>query len=63
MVPISLARMFPTVRAVGSHVDFYVNGQKVGQADDSTYSTGLVGLEVGTGTECIFQSMTIARVG
>jgi hypothetical protein len=32
------------VRAVGSQFNFYVNGIQVGQASDSAYSTGLVGL-------------------
>ena len=32
------------VRMKGSHFDFYINGTKVGQADDSTYTSGLSGL-------------------
>jgi hypothetical protein len=32
------------VRAVGSHFEFSVNGTQVGQIDDSTFSSGLLGL-------------------
>jgi hypothetical protein len=32
------------VRAVGSHFTFFVNDVQVGQADDSTYTSGLLGL-------------------
>jgi hypothetical protein len=36
------------VRAKGSHFDFYINGTKVGQADDSTYPSGPLGLSAWT---------------
>jgi hypothetical protein len=32
------------VRAVGSHFTFFVNGVQVGQVDDATYASGLLGL-------------------
>jgi len=32
------------VRVTGSQFDFFVNGIQVGQASDTTYSTGLIGL-------------------
>lgn len=32
------------MRIKGSHFDFYVNGTKVGQVDDTTYTSGLSGL-------------------
>ena len=34
-------------RAVGSHFEFFVNGTQVGQFDDSTFTTGLTGVEGG----------------
>lgn len=32
------------VRMKGSHFDFYINGTKVGEVDDTTYTSGLSGL-------------------
>ncbi len=49
------------VIAKGSHFDFFVNGTKVGQADDSTFSSGLVGLDAGDSTECVFTDFVMAK--
>ena len=49
------------VRAVGSHFDFYVNGKKVGQADDATYPSGQVALLGFSGIECVFTNIKITR--
>jgi hypothetical protein len=42
------------VTAVGSHFVFSVNGTQVGQAEDSTYSSGLLGLEGDDGMDVAF---------
>jgi hypothetical protein len=47
------------VRAVGSHFDFFVNGTKVGQADDSTYPIGLQALIGEYGIEVVFSNLKI----
>lgn len=49
------------VRAKGAHFDFWINGAKVGQFDDSTYASGLVGLACSDNTECVFSNLTIAQ--
>jgi hypothetical protein len=49
------------VRAVGSHFDFFVNGTKVGQADDATYPSGQVALLGFSGIECVFTNFKITR--
>lgn len=48
------------VRAIGPHFDFYVNGVKVGQADDSTFASGRCGFEVYNSTEVVFSNFVIA---
>lgn len=45
----------------GSHFDFFINGVKVGQFEDSTYTSGLVGLECGESSECVFANLSIAQ--
>jgi hypothetical protein len=53
------------VRVVGFHFDFFVNGTKVGQADDRTYSTaptvspGQIALAGGDGMEVVFSNLKI----
>jgi hypothetical protein len=42
------------VTAVGSHFVFSVNGTQVGQADDSSFSSGLLGLEGDDGMDVAF---------
>ncbi|HEU0027147.1 MAG TPA: hypothetical protein VFQ25_08530 [Ktedonobacterales bacterium] len=51
------------VVAVETHFLFYVNGQQVGVEDDSTFTTGLVGLanlDDDTTTEIVFTNLTVA---
>lgn len=48
-------------RAVGTHFNFYLNGIQVGQADNSTYATGLTALFAGQDMECVFSNLTIAQ--
>lgn len=48
------------VRAKGTHFDFFANGTKIGQVDDTTYASGLVGLSGAENGECVFANLTIA---
>jgi hypothetical protein len=50
------------VRVNGVHFDFFVNGTKLGQADDSKYSTisGLVALDGNDGIEVVFSNLKVA---
>ena len=51
------------VRAQGSHFTFYVNGTKVGEADDSTFTTGYSGIEGGGGgIEVAFNNFKITAL-
>jgi hypothetical protein len=50
------------VYAKGSHFDLYINGTKVGQADDTTFMSGEVGLWGDTDSEYVFDTLTIARL-
>ena len=45
----------------GSHFDFYVNGMKVGQADDSALPSGMPGLFGGVGIEIVFTSFLVKQ--
>jgi hypothetical protein len=47
------------VRAVRSHFDFFVNGTKVGQADNSTYPIGLLTLNGEYGIAVVFSNLKI----
>jgi hypothetical protein len=47
------------VRAVASHFDFFVNGTKVGQADDSTSVAGPAALGGADGIEVVFSNLKI----
>jgi hypothetical protein len=53
------------VLAIGSHFVFYVNGQKVGEEDDSTFSSGRVGLgnffDAEANTDVVFTNLTVAK--
>lgn len=49
------------VRSSGSHFDFFVNGTKVGQADDSTYSSGKAGLEAGDTMQVVYNNFKITN--
>jgi hypothetical protein len=51
------------VRAQGSHFTFYVNGTKVGEADDSTFTTGSSGVVGGGGNiEVAFNNFKITAL-
>ncbi len=47
------------VRFKGSHFAFFVNGQQVGQADDSTFTSGRVGLAADTDTQVVFNDIKV----
>jgi hypothetical protein len=49
------------VVAKGPHFDFFVNGARVGSADDSTFLSGEVGVVSGDSTECVFTNFIVAR--
>ena len=49
------------VRALGSHFDFFVNGTQVGQVDDTSYTSGMVGLSSGDSIEAVFSNLVISR--
>jgi hypothetical protein len=48
------------VSAKGSHFDFFVNGTKVGSADDSTFASGEVGVAGGNPIECVFTNFIVS---
>jgi hypothetical protein len=50
-----------SVHAAGSHFDFYVNGTKVGQADDSTFASGRVGLAGGTNIQVVYNNFKVTN--
>ena len=50
-----------SVTAKGSHFDLFVNGTKVGQTDDTTYTTGLIGLTVSSGIESVFTNLVVTK--
>ncbi|HEY7350541.1 MAG TPA: hypothetical protein VH599_19690 [Ktedonobacterales bacterium] len=48
------------VQAKGAHFEFYINGTKVGKADDTTFSSGKSGLVAnGDGTEVAYNNFQI----
>lgn len=49
------------INATGSHFDFFINGTKIGQANDATYPSGLVGLAGAYQGECVFSNLIIAE--
>ncbi|HZC79636.1 MAG TPA: family 16 glycoside hydrolase, partial [Ktedonobacterales bacterium] len=49
------------VVAKGSHFDFFVNGTKVGQADDTTFASGKSGLFVSEQAEAVFTNLKITK--
>jgi hypothetical protein len=49
------------VRAHGSHFDFFVNSQQVGQADDSTFTSGRVGVEAGNTIQAVFNNFKVTN--
>jgi hypothetical protein len=48
-----------TVQAEGSHFVFFINGTQVGEADDSTFATGAVGLFADSNTEVAYTNFEI----
>ena len=49
------------VRAVGSHFSFLVNGTMVGENDDASLASGIVGLDCGDTIECVFTNLLLVR--
>jgi len=49
------------VYAKGAHMDFFINGKAVGSLDDSSYSTGMIGLVASDG-ECVFTNLFIGEL-
>lgn len=47
----------------GTHFTFFVNGVKVGEADDSSVGNGRVGLYAEQGVEATFTNLMIAQPG
>lgn len=50
------------VRMLGSHIDFFVNGVKIGAADDATYSAGLIGLQGAENAAVAFNNFQVATL-
>ena len=50
------------VKGVGSHFQFFVNGTSIGQSDDATYASGLIGLTSGNGIEVAYTNITITQL-
>ncbi|MBF6591722.1 MAG: hypothetical protein IVW57_14530, partial [Ktedonobacterales bacterium] len=51
------------VRAKGALFTFLVNGKKVGQVTDATFSTGLVGVSSSADIEAVFTNIVITQLG
>ena len=49
------------VAAKGSHFEFFVNGTSVGSQDDTTFTSGIVGIESGDSVDCAFTNLVITR--
>lgn len=47
------------VRISGSHYDFYVNGQPVGSADDSSFTSGQAGLDGNDSIEVVYTNFKV----
>jgi hypothetical protein len=50
-----------SVTAKGSHFDFFVNGTKVGQTDDTSYTSGELGIAGSDGAECVFTNFLVTK--
>jgi hypothetical protein len=50
------------VRMQGGHIDFFVDGTKIGAADDATFSAGLIGLEGADNTDVAFNNFQVATL-
>ncbi|MGH2516997.1 MAG: family 16 glycoside hydrolase [Ktedonobacterales bacterium] len=51
-----------TVTMKGTHFVFSVNGTQVGDATDSAYANGKIGISAGQGTEIVYSNFAIASV-
>lgn len=49
------------VRIAGSHFDFYVNNTKVGSSDDTTFTSGKVGLVASKNVDSVFTNFVVSR--
>jgi hypothetical protein len=49
------------VRTQGTQFEFFVNGTRLGQADDSSLTSGKVALSCGPGMECVYTNLTISK--
>ncbi|MGO8946221.1 MAG: hypothetical protein ACLQUY_00875 [Ktedonobacterales bacterium] len=49
------------VKAAGSHFEFFVNGVQIGQAEDSAYSSGLIGLTSEGGVEVVYANISVVK--
>jgi VCBS repeat-containing protein len=49
------------IAMAGAHFTFTINGTQVGQVDDISYASGLVGLATGDNTVALFQNITITK--
>jgi hypothetical protein len=49
------------VTAKASHFEFFVNGTKVGSTDDTTYTSGKVGVVGGDSVDCAYTDIVISR--
>jgi hypothetical protein len=50
------------VKMKGSHFDFFINGAKVGEINDSHYATGQIGLSGEDGVEVVYTDLSIVKV-
>lgn len=50
------------VRVKGAHFDFFINGTSVGQANDSTFSSGLMGLIGSENADVAFNNFQVATL-
>jgi hypothetical protein len=50
------------VKMKGSHFEFFINGAKVGEINDSHYVTGQIGLSGEDGVEVVYTDLSIVKV-
>jgi hypothetical protein len=50
------------VKMKGSHFDFFINGTKVGEINDSHYAAGQIGLSGEDGVEVVYTDLSIVKV-
>jgi hypothetical protein len=48
-----------TVYVKGTHMNFFINGMLVGQADDDTFSSGTIGLTASAGQNVVFADVSV----